>query len=236
MKEFFTSRPFAKIGLLAIPMIIFMLIMEKLFPKVSPEGFQSFIIAFEFAKTPDQLHNMFSGFNTPDFNNLDIGNHYDFGFMLSYCLFLFLLFRKAALIFRQKWLLIGAVLSVIILLADFSENLALLKLTRIYSPTLPDNELIPLLYRLHMITWIKWGGLAICFALYSIKLLGKKLLLTIEGVALILPAIFSIWALTGSPQGISKFTLSITLAFALLILYCFHFKERSTESENAAFI
>ncbi len=225
MKDFFTNHPFAKIGLLCIPMLISILIMESLFPKVIPNGYQSFIVAFEFVKTPDELHLLFNGFTDNIYSNLDKGNFVDFGFMLSYSLFLFLLFRKAAYLFNQKWLLAGSVISILVLLADFSENISLLKLTEIYTPQISDAELIPILNRLHIFTWIKWGGLAILFALFSGKLLGKKTLLNIEAVAMILPILFSFWALTGSPEGITKFTLSVTLAFAMLIFYSFHFKQ-----------
>lgn len=226
MKEFFTHHPFAKFGLLAVPMLIFILIMETHFPKVTPEGYQSFIVAFEFVRTPEQLHQLFNGLTSQDFSDIDKGNMYDFGFMLFYSLFLFLFFRKAKHVFDQKWLISGAVFSVIILIADFSENMALLKLTEIYSSEMDNKLLIPVLNRLHVFTWIKWSGLAISFAMFSRKMLGKRILLNIEGVALIFPVIFGVWALTGSPEGISKFTLSITLAFALLILYSFHYKHK----------
>ncbi len=224
MKEFFTNYPFAKIGLLGIPMLVFMLVMENLFPKSSPEGFQNFIIAFEFVRTPDQLHLLFKDFDNSILRKIDKGNYIDFGFMFTYSAFLFLFFRKAAKIFNHKWLLTGTVISMIVLLSDFSENLLLLKITKIYYPEIENEKLLPILSKLQLFTWIKWLGLAICFAMYSRKLIGKRILLNIDAVALILPFLFSFWALTGSSRGISKFTLSVTLAFALLIVYCFYFK------------
>lgn len=232
MKEYFSIHPFAKIGLLSVPMIVFILIMETFFPKITPEGYQSFIVAFEFVKTPEQLHALFKGFTPEVYSRIDKGNTYDFGFMLCYSLFLFLFFRKARMVFKQKWLLIGSILSVVIFLADFSENISLLQLTRVYTPDIENNRLIPVLNRLHVFTWIKWSGLAISFALFSRQMIGKRILLNIEGVAMILPVIFGFWALTGSAEGISKFTLSITLAFALLIVYCFHFKPTKKAAEN----
>jgi hypothetical protein len=226
MKKYFRTHPFAKIGMLAFPMLFFMVLMEMFFPKLQHEVYQSFIIAFEFARTPGDLHSLFSGFNAGTFKNVDIGNYLDFGFMIIYTLFLVLFFNKAAKTFEKKWLLAGIPFSLIVLLADFVENIFLLKITGIYSPEIADSELIPLLGKLHFFTWIKWGGLAIIFALFSIRSMGKKILKHIEGIVFIIPFLLIFWALSNDPMGVSRFTLSIALAFFLLLFYCFWFKTK----------
>ncbi len=229
MKNYLKNHPFAIIGLMAIPMLIFTVIMEMFFPKMNNNEYQSFIIAFEFASTPEQIHQLFEGFSTDTFRNIDTGNYIDFGFMLTYTLFLVLFFHKAAKTFNKMWLLTGIPFSLIVLLADVAENIFLLKITGIYTPEIADSELIPLLSKLHFFTWIKWGGLALIFAIFSFRSMGKKILKHIEGVVFIIPLLFSFWAMSNDPMGVSRFTLSIALSFFLLLFYCFWHKAKKIE-------
>jgi hypothetical protein len=210
----------------AIPMLLYTISMEIFYPKTYPEGFQSFIVAFEFAKTPEQIHQLFNGFTSEIFRNINIGNYIDFGFMATYSMFLVLFFQKAAKTFNKKWLLFGIPLSVIVLLADVTENFFLLKITGIYTPVIADSELTPVLQKLHIATWIKWGGLSVIFALFSVKSLGKRILSHIEGIVFFVPVLFSFWAISNDPMGVSRFTLSILLAFFLLLFYCFWHKDK----------
>lgn len=226
MNNYLKTHPFAGIGMLAIPMLFYTISMEIFFPKTNPEGFQSFIIAFEFARTPDQIHQLFNGFTSDIFRNINIGNYIDFGFLCTYSMFLVLFFKKAAQTFNKKWLLAGVPLSLVVMLADIVENVYLLKIIGIYTPLVTDSELIPLLNKLHFATWLKWGGLSVIFALFSIKSLGKRILSHVEGVVFVIPILFSFWALTNEPMGVSRFTLSIVFAFFLLFLYCFWHKDK----------
>ncbi len=89
INEYFQTHPFSKIGLMAVPMLALMIVMEFYFPKVNPEGFQSFIVAFEFVKTPDQIHQFLNNLDANDLRNINIGNYIDFGFMIADSLFLF---------------------------------------------------------------------------------------------------------------------------------------------------
>ena len=229
MKDYFKTRPFARIGILAIPLLVFMILMDIYFPKTNPEGYQSFIVAFEFAETPGQIHQLFNGFTPGTFRDINIGNYIDFGFMTTYTLFLVLFFKNAAKIFNKKWLLTGIPLSIIVLLADVVENVYLLQITDLYLPFVSDAELETLLNKLHIVTWVKWGGLALIFALYSVKSMGKQIVAHIEGVVFIIPLLLSFWALSNDPMGISRFTLSIALAFFLLLFYCFWHKIKKIE-------
>ena len=229
MKMYFKTHPFAGIALLAIPRLLFMILMEIYFPKSNPVGYQSFIVAFEFAKTPDQIHSLFNGYTAETFRNINIGNYFDFGFMISYSLFLGVFFYKAAKTFKKRWLMAGIPFSVTVLIADFIENTILLQITGLYTPEITDATLIPLLNKLHMVTWIKWGGLAVIFAIFSIKSIGPRVVSHIEGVVFIIPFIFSFWAISNEPMGVSRFTLSIALAFFLLLFYCFWYKTKKIE-------
>lgn len=227
MKHYFKTHPFAKIGIIAIPLLLFMILMEIFFPKTHPEEIQSFIIAFEFANTPEQIHQLFNGFTAETFRNIEIGNYIDFGFMVTYTLFLALFFYNAAKTFNKKWLLTGIPLSIIVLFADVMENVYLLQITGIYTPSVTDAALISVLNKLHLVTWIKWGGLAVIFALFSVRSMGRRIIAHVEGIVFIIPLLFSFWALSNDPMGISRFTLSIALAFFLLLLYCFWHKSKN---------
>ncbi len=229
MKNYIKTHPFAKIGFFAIPLLLLMILIEIFFPKIHHDEYQSFIVAFEFTKTPDDLHSLFNGFTGKTFRNVDIGNYIDFGFMITYTLFLVLFFQKAAKTFEKKWLFTGIPLSLIVLIADFFENIFLLKITGVYTPDMPDSELLPLLNKLHLATWIKWGGLALIFALFSIRSMGRKIVKHIEGVVFIIPLLLSFWAMSNDPMGVSRFTLSIALAFFLLLFYCFWYKAKKIE-------
>jgi hypothetical protein len=79
----------------------------------------------------------------------------------------------------------------------------------------------PGLENLHTVTWIKWGGLALIFALYSVKAIGKRFLSHIEGVVFVFPFILLFWAVSNDPMCISRFILSIVLSFFPLLFYCF---------------
>jgi hypothetical protein len=210
-------------------MLIFTVLMEIFFPKINTNEYQSFIVAFEFASTPRQIHQLFEGFSADAFRNINIGNYIDFGFMITYTLFLALFFKYAAKIFNMKWLLSGIPLSIIVLLADVVENIYLLQITAMYTPDISDAELIPVLKNLHTVTWIKWGGLALIFALYSVKAIGKRFLSHIEGVVFVFPFILIFWAVSNDPMGVSRFTLSIALSFFLLLFYCFWHKTKKIE-------
>jgi len=235
INKYFQTHPFSKIGLLAIPMLALVIIMEFYFPKVNPEGFQSFIVAFEFAKTPNQIHQLLNELDANTLKNINIGNYIDFGFMIAYTLFLVLFFKKAAKTFNKNWLLAGIPLSVIVLIADVIENILLFQITAMYSATIADADLIAVLNKLHAATWIKCGGLAIIFALFSVKSFGKKILTHIEGIVFVFPLLFVFWAISNDPIGVTRFTLSIALAFFLLLFYCFWQKTKRIEKLKKKF-
>lgn len=114
----------------------------------------------------------------------------------------------------------------IVLIADIIENFFLLQITAMYSATIADADLIAVLNKLHIATWIKWGGLAVIFALFSLKSFGKKILTHIEGIVFVFPILFSFWAISNDPIGVTRVTLSIALAFFLLLFYYFWQKNK----------
>lgn len=226
--NYFDKHPFAKAGLLAIPLVLIMLGMDYYFPKSAPEGYKSFIIAFEFARTPADLHTVLQPYYPGDIKNIDTGNYLDFGFMLVYSALLAFFFRKASVVFNIKWLLAGVLLSIIILMTDGVENVYLLKITRIYQPDIQENHLTSLLKTLQIITSVKWFGLAVVFSMVSVILFKRKWFMKMVAIGSILPMGIAIGGNMQSPAAISAFTNSVFLAFGILILFMLAFREKKS--------
>lgn len=218
---YFDTHPFAKAGFFSIPLFVFIILMERFYPTVAPEGYKSFIIAFEFAKTPEQIHTLLQGLSPAILKNIDIANYIDFGFMFTYVSFLIFFTWIAFSTYKHYWLLIGIPISLVILGADFYENIVLFKITNMYSPSVNVAELDSTLRILHKMTWLKWGGLSLVFVLFSIKLLNKSLLASVEGMICIVPFVISFFALSNDPVIVSTFALSIFLVFFMLIMFSF---------------
>src|SRR6056297_3179767 len=111
MKNYFKSHPYAKIGLLAIPVVLLTILMENYFPEFKPEGYSNFIVAFEFADSLKDFKLLLGSLAPVDIERIDTGNYIDFGFMVAYCFFLILFFRKTYKIHGHRFLLAGIPLS-----------------------------------------------------------------------------------------------------------------------------
>lgn len=224
-KSYFETHPIAKVGFFVIPLLIFIFLMEKHFPTMAPEGYKSFIIAFEFAKTPEQIHQLLKDLSPSIIQRINTGNYIDFGFMLTYVLFLIFLLRALSKAFSQKWILIGIPICIIILLADIYENVLLLQITSRYSSVVTDVELNSILKILHKITWVKWGGLSVIFTLIATELLKKNLRTSIQGMVCIIPILIGFFALSNNPKIVTWFTFSIFIVFFILIFFSFTYKK-----------
>lgn len=222
---------FSKIGLLAIPLLIGIVAMNVFFPKESPDDYSSFIIAFEFVKTPAETLQLFELLNpTPESINslsiqekivgLNIGNYLDFLFMACYSLFLFLFFKKAAPHYNLKWLKFGMPLAILALLTDVGENICLINIANAYPSEL---EMQPFLNILPFFVWTKWLALAVALALASIAfLMGKKLITKLLAFVLIIPILLGIMSLiTQSSLMIDGFTASIFIGIGIMVASCF---------------
>ncbi len=224
-QNYFKTHPFAgTTAVLSLFMLLFLILMSLVFPSEGVNGFSSYIIAFEFARSVADIYSLFNGMSPAGIKNVDIGNYLDFGFMISYSLFVALLFVKASKVFQRKWLLIGIPLATIVLLCDFFENIVLLEITKNYLASTSDVVFIPLLAKLHIVTWVKWGGLAFAFLLFSGVLFTQKWFCFILGVICALPVFFLIVLSNATPVELSVFTGLIFLAFFALIVFSFAFK------------
>lgn len=221
MKNYFSKHPFAPAGLIIFPILALVISMEFYLPSNPPEGYKSFIVAFEFTKMPVEIENLFSGLSQNAIQNIDTANYIDFGFMLAYTLFLGLMFQKAASVFKRRWLLWGVLLSAVIFLADFAENIMLLNITKIYQLETGTETLLPVLKNLHLFTWLKWGGLALAFMLFFFGMKKDTGLAKFTGAALFLPFPLALWALTHNPVAETWFVFSVFGAFAVLFVFAF---------------
>lgn len=232
MNSYFNRHPYAKIGLLAIPVVVLIVLMGFYFPEFKPEGFPNFIVAFEFAKSLNDLDLLLSPLSPAEIEKIDIGNYIDFGYMVIYSLFLLLFFRKTWKIYGNRFLLAGIPLSIIILTADFYENILLLEITNAYSKNGIVAGLQPILDRLQIVTWIKWGGLAVAFLFLFFVFIKGKFLSKIAAVFCLLPIIEGILLWITPLFSISDFTLSVFAVFSVLFVYSFVFKKKKPQKLN----
>jgi hypothetical protein len=226
LSEFFKIRPFAGIGLIAIPILIFIILMNSYSPKSIPEGYSSFILAFEFAKTPEQINTLFTDIQEETYKIIDTGIYIDFGFMIAYSIFLALFFYKSTVVSQMKWLMAGIPLSVVILSGDFFENMLLLQISDMYRTGLNLTAIEPLLLKLHLITWIKWGGLSVSFLMISVYLFRGNRLSKTGAVICFSPFVLNLFALNNSPFNLSIYTLSVFASFTVIIFYSFLFRNQ----------
>ncbi len=233
MKNYFKSHPYAKIGLLAIPVVLLTILMENYFPEFKPEGYSNFIVAFEFADSLKDLNLLLGSLAPVDIERIDTGNYIDFGFMVAYCFFLILFFRKTYKIHGHRFLLAGIPLSILILAADFYENILLLEITDTYSKNGIVAGLLPILDKLQIATWIKWAGLAVAFFLLFFTLIKGKILSKIVAVFCLLPIIEVILLWTTSLFSVSDFTLSVFAVFTVLFVYSFAFKKKIKKPQDS---
>lgn len=225
VKNYFSKYPFAPTGLFIFPILALVLFMEFYLPSGAPEGYKNFIVAFEFAKTPAKIQTLFANLEPEEIKNIDIANYIDFVFMLAYSLFLGLMFKKAAKVFKKRWLILGVFLSAFIFLADFTENILLLNITKIYLSGSEIDSLIAILKNLRMVTWLKWGGLTVAFFLFFLGRKKNTGLAKFTSGALLLPFPLAIWALFHNPVAETWFVFSVFGAFAGLFVWAFWKKD-----------
>lgn len=222
---FFQQRPYAKAGLLAIPLIICMLVMGQHFPKGEVAGYKSKIIAFEFVKSEADVWTVLDSLSKEELAGMDRGNYIDFAFMLCYGAFISFFFLLAYRQLAAKWLQVGVLLGLIVFLGDLLENIQLLNITRAYAGDPAQMNIGVFITQLQLFTWIKWMGLGIALAMAAIVLRQQGGAWRWIGWGFFIPFVLSIVAFAiQTPAWIERFTLSIFMGLGLLILLCFLLK------------
>ncbi len=211
------DRLFFPSGLLGLGAVAMSLILTLIGPRATgplPDGFITPVMAFEFAESAAEVTTLFEPEGSAA--AMDRVNRWDFLFMTLYSLFLVTFALAAALDSGQFTLWFAAALAPLILLADVMENVQLLNLTAQLSL---GGGMEPALARLHLFTWLKWGGLAVYFLLlipYFRRLDSRWRLVRLAAA---LPALAVGVALISRGLANELLALAVGLMFLLLTIY-----------------
>lgn len=229
------KRPFFWVGCIGIVGIIIGLLIGPFFPKSAvkmPDGFKTPVLAFEFIQTTQEVYDLFGADDTPERQALvqamDRGNNWDYIYMLGYSAFL----AALALAIRKEtgktFFYIAAAVAVVILASDFFENRQLLQITA----GLASGNFEDALSRLAVITWLKWGGLALFFVLLIPYFLKGGVYAKIIVAFAVLNFIVAVIACVHRSQWNEWMFLTLAPNFVLTIIYCFIHKAAETSGEQ----
>ena len=182
-------------------------------------GYGSPVIAFEMARTPDDLISVFGPHGHPlqadRVAQMDRGNLFDFGFMIIYSLYMASFFRAAFTSTKNKIWLLFSVLSLFTGVMDATENIILLKLTaNLQVPAYLDILAYPV--------WTKFLSIMLCIiaaGFYISK--GVGIVFQFLGVLTVLSALTVVIAFTSPAQFSWSMGGGITIGWLLMLVYCF---------------
>lgn len=182
------------------------------------------IIAFEFAKTPAEINQLFFNKDKQVINKAFVDkmkelNYIDFIFIISYSLIL--LYFSLTIAQNKLAVLgyIGASIAVIVGIADILENFQLLG---ILDKLKPSESYEPELSNLYIWTWTKWGLISVLIIVVLPCLFRQQssIFTLALGVIMSIVAILGFVAYFSQCQTwISHYTGSIFLLFFIIILY-----------------
>jgi len=220
-----TNRPFLISGILGLGAIAMTLIFSLIGPQPAaplPNGFITPVLAFEFARTSEDVQAIFAHGSQPGTvvrAAMDRVNRLDFLYIALYggCLLTFALTCRRRT--GQRVYLLPAIMAIAIMAADVMENLQLLAITRQMGlVNIVDN-----LAALRVFTWLKWGGLAIWFLLLRPWFQNQSGLAGFIGLAGLLPLLLGVVAFVRPGLPSELFALSVGLMFLLLTLYAWRY-------------
>ncbi|NOY70752.1 MAG: hypothetical protein GXP53_14935 [Deltaproteobacteria bacterium] len=221
------NRPFIKAGVVGLLVIAMSILLVAVFPSKAPglpEGFFTPIIAFEFIETRAEVFQMFTAtdgnLRQSMIDAMDFGNRLDYVYMCLYSLFLLLFAVRCAEVSGKKYYYIGALLALTVLFADALENIQLLGITS----AIENGDLGAYLVRLHIFTWIKWGGIAAIFMVLVPWFMKGGLFSKAIGLTGIASFMLGIVSFLHRSIINEFFGLSVGLMFILMIIYCFKFR------------
>ncbi len=223
-------RPLIKAGWIGIAVIVLSVLLLSIFPSRTQskiDGLFTPIIAFEFIQTPQEVYQLFGREPSPERDAMaramDRGNHLDFAYMLLYSFFLFTFSILGARESGIRTLYLGAVLSVVILMGDFFENIQLLGITA----NLATGDFQEELRRLSLFTWQKWGGIAAVFLVLFAYFRRGRIFSRIIGTWGVVTALLAIPSFLNRSVINEVFSLAVALQFLLMIIYCFTYRAKS---------
>lgn len=201
--------------LLGIATLLFGLLMLFILPQkaaLSP-GFQTPIIAFEFARSQQDLVFLTGNGSTEKTNRqkMLIGHRWDMVFPFIYAGFIISLLRQD-FIRGHLWARPGIWLAVVAILADLMENRILLQ---ILSALEQDQPVLVDFTDLYLSTWLKWGCLVLSIFIHSIVLLrSRKIFWSLPGIFLF--AIATLCLLLNSPPILTEIMSFFVSIFFLM--------------------
>lgn len=212
------DRLFLISGILGVMALAMTLLLNGVGPRQTgplPPGFLTPIIAFEFAESEAEVYRLFQ----PDGSAaaMDRLNRWDFLFMAVYSLFLFTFALAAARGAGRPALYAAAALAPLILAADALENVQLLGLTM--RMQLEGGSLAATLDRLHVYTWLKWGGLAAYFVLIASYFRERPGVWRGIWLAAQLPALLAVLAFLRRGLPSELLALSVGVMFLLMTVF-----------------
>lgn len=217
------KRPFVLAGIIGVVMLAFLVALIAFFPAKAnrlPDGFFSPIIAFEFVQTPQEVAAMFRAPDGTVLNGLvdtmNAINKLDFIYMVLYSMFLLVFAVSVARHSARPLFHVAAGLALVVLISDFGENLQLLAITDKIETGGFEIELV----RLHILTWIKWGGIAVIFVLLFPWFIKGRAFSRLIGFIGILSFLLGVAAFLHRSVLNELFSFSVGLMFLLMVIYC----------------
>ena len=223
------TRPYLRIGIVGVLVVLMSTALLFVFPSKAPgmpEGFATPIIAFEFARTAKHVQTLFGPPDSPEradmVRSMNLGNKLDYIYMVLYSAFIALFSLKTAKRTGKRIFFIPAGLAGVALMGDALENIRLLAV----AGGLEAMEIEADLAALHVLTWIKWGALAMAFLFLAPHFLkGGRFAITIGVIAAFCP-VLGLIAFFQPGAFCEMFSVSVALLFLLTIIYSLIYKEK----------
>lgn len=189
------------------------IIMMFYFPQSAdlPHGFTSPIIAFEFAKVPEDLLYLTGTGVTEVINRsqMNAGHQWDMIFPFFYGGFIFLLLWQSY-INGQGIAAFGMLVALLIIPFDIHENLTLLEITSVLEQ---GNSPVDSLQHLPLATWLKWAAIGISIGVLSLVLYFQKKYLSAILSDIVALLIGITWLSGDMPIIAESMALSLTVLF-----------------------
>lgn len=175
------------------------------------DGFQTPIIAFEFAKSEKDLAFLNGTHTTQETNRnkMTQGLTLDMFFPFAYGGFIALLLLGTTSIGKRTAYL-GATIAVLIIPFDIYENIVLLEIISALKDNQPISEL---LLTLNFSTWLKWGAISLSMILFAKNLIHQSNKISPFVAAIPAFSIFLCWALGDHPILAELMTLLVSIFF-----------------------
>ncbi len=184
-----------------------------------PAGMRTPIIAFELARSRDEVETMFRGQGDYDRDvwtrAMDAGNTYDYLFLVLYGLF-FMAFSRGLMDAGSKSARVGRAIASLPSAMDALENLQLLAITKALG-----GEYGEALGRLAWLTWAKWLGIAVIFASWIPALWSRGTLGRITAALALLTVISTVTAFF--VRGVAAELMGLGVALTVLGALTFAF-------------